>query len=248
MAKLPPMSRPLLTLGAAFAVLASALATEAPNNEDSLHKLRVEKFVMPEFPDFVRSSGNNRGMVTAAIGRDAEGYVTDVLVLSSSNAQLSRSVVDAVRKWKFARPGNLAPMGQQIFPIAKFLFSAKGIAVVSALTGSLASKDRDVDENSPVILPSFADLDTVPKALNHPMPRFTGTLAARVAGGTATVKFFVDEDGKVRVPVVTECTAPELGLAALAAVEQWTFEPPRANGHSTIALETGLFTFGPASN
>jgi TonB family protein len=95
-----------------------------------------------------------------------------------------------------------------------------------------------------VTLPSFADLDTVPNPLNAPKPKFTGAMAARFEGGSAIVKYFVDENGKVHVPIVLECSTPELGLAALAAIEQWTYEPPRVSGRPTVAIATGTVTFG----
>jgi TonB family protein len=239
------MKRPLLILCATLAALAIPLLAEEPNHDTSVQKLRVEKFVMPEFPDYVRLSGNTKGVVTVAIGRDGEGRVTDVLVLDSTHAKLTQSTVAAVQQWKFLLPANPAPVGHEVVPIVRFIFTSKGVSMVSALTGSLASKDREVHENAPVVLPSFADLDSPPKPIIHPMPRFTGALADRVAGGTVTVKFFVDETGRVRVPIVLECSVPELGRAALAAVEQWRFEPPRAAGRETIVLETETFSFGP---
>jgi TonB family protein len=237
------MLRFLLTLYAAIAVLARPLAAEEGNNGSSVQRLRVERFVMPEFPDYVRATADSRGVVTVAIGRDAEGYVTDVLVLDSTHARLTQSVVTAVKEWKFKLPANPQPRGKEFFPVVRFIFGAKGIVVVSALTGSLASKNREAKENAPVILPSFADLDSVPKPVNHPMPSFTGAAAERIAGGMATVKYFVDENGKVRVPIIVDCTSPELGHAVLAAVEQWTFEPPRIAGQPTIALEMESFAF-----
>ena len=237
----------LLLLCFAGLALVAPVRVQAQNNDTSVQKLRLDKFVMPEFPEFVRLSGINKGVVTVAIGRDGEGRVTDVLVLSSTEAQLSQSVTTAVRQWKFALPANPAP-GREIVPIVRFFFTAKGISIVSALTGSLAAKDQGMEENSPVILPSFADLDTPPKPIAHPMPRFAGALADRANGGTVTVRFFVDETGKARVPIVVDCSAPELGLAVLSAVEQWTFEPPRAAGQPTIVLETETVTFGRAKS
>jgi TonB family protein len=242
------MTNPRLLLClAALVALARPLAAEEWSNEKSVQELRLDKFVMPEFPGYVRATENGRGVVTVAIGRDAEGRVNDVLVLDSTHARLSQSVVAAVQEWKFKLPANPPPRGRAIHPIVRFVFGAKGVVVVSALTGSLAAKDRDVKDNAPLILPSFADLDSEPKPLNHPMPRFTGAAAERVAGGTATIKYFVDETGKVRVPIVVDCTSPAVGHAALAAVEQWTFEPPRIAGRPTIALEVGSFTFGTAA-
>jgi TonB family protein len=239
------MKRLLITMCVALAAFTHPVAAQEPNNDKSIQKLRLAKFVMPEFPSYVQLTGNNRGVVTVAIGRNTEGNVTDVLVLDSTHPRLSQSVVEAVSNWKFVYPANPPPTGQEIVPIVRFLFTAKGISIVSALTGSLASKDRDVNENSPVILPSFAELDTLPKPINHPMPRFTGSLAAGAADSSVTVKFFVDETGKVRVPIIVDCSVPELGRAALAAVEQWRYDPPLMGGHATIALEIQTFNFAP---
>lgn len=230
----------LVFLGLCVSVLA-----QPTDNAASIEKLRLTKFVMPEFPEIVRAAGVYRAMVTVAIGRDAEGLVNDVLVLDSSNARLTQATIEAVKQWKFARPANLQPPGKPIVPIVRFFFGSQGVVMVPAGTG-LAGRDRGSDrfENPPILLPSFAELDAMPRPVNAPKPTFTGSLAERIAGGSATVKFFVDETGKVRVPIVLECSSPELGLAALAAIEQWTYEPPRVRGRPTIAIETGTVTFG----
>lgn len=216
------------------------------DNDDTMRKLRLEKFVMPDFPEFLRMTGTNRGVVTVAIGRDAEGYVTDTFVLQSDNSRLSQSVVKAVEQWRFARPSNRPLPGQEIVPVIRFLFSAKGIAIVSATTGTLAGEKDAPRADAPLIMPSFSDLDTMPKPLKQDMPRLSGSLADRVPeGGTATIKFFVDEAGRVRVPIILDCTAPELGQAAVSAVDQWRFEPPKVSGKPTIVRETISLTFTP---
>ena len=136
-----------------LAVAVPGHAQEAAN-ENSVQKLRLAKFVLPEFPEFVLQTGNNRGVVTVAIGRDGEGIVTDVLVLASTHALLSRSVTKAVEQWKFALPANPGPADKPILPIVRFIFTAKGITVVSALTGSLGAKDRDIDIRPPSSCPT----------------------------------------------------------------------------------------------
>jgi TonB family protein len=240
---LPVLRHPFMIVFAGLA-LAAPLPAQPANNASSIAQLRLAKFVMPEFPDSLRLMGTNNGVVTVAVGRDAEGLVNDVLVLDSTEVKLTQAVLEAVRQWKFARPANVQPPGQPIVPIVRFFFGAKGVVMVPT-SGALASRDRGngLRENPPVVLPSFADLDQMPKPIHSPPPKLTGPAAARFDGGTATVKFFVDETGKVRVPIVLECTTPELGLAALAAIEQWTYEPPRVGGRSTIAIETGTITF-----
>ncbi|MBI5766188.1 MAG: energy transducer TonB [Verrucomicrobia bacterium] len=235
--------RPVIVCLSSLALLA-LLPAQPADNDASIEKLRLVNFVMPDFPEMLRASGHHRGVVTVAIGRDAEGLVNDVLVLDSTHTRLTLSTVEAVKRWKFARPANLQPPGRPIVPIVRFFFGTKGVVMVPT-SGGLVGRDRGYDrfDNPPVELPSFADLDAVPKPIHAPRPKFTGSAAGRVEGGSAIVKFFVDETGKVRVPIVLECSTPELGLAALAAIEQWTYEPPRLAGRPTIAIETGTVTF-----
>jgi outer membrane biosynthesis protein TonB len=235
--------RPFIRCLASF-LLVSVLYAQTTDNASSIEKLRLSKFVMPEFPDSLRLMGTSSGVVTVAIGRDAEGFVNDVLVLDSTEVKLTRSTVDAVKQWKFTLPSNVQSPSRPIVPIVRFFFGIKGVIMVPT-SGSLSGRDRGPDrpDNAPVVLPTFADLDQVPKPIKSPPPKFSGTSVTHLDGGTATVKYFVDENGKVRVPIVLECSAPELGLAALAALEQWTYEPPRVAGHPTIAIETSTIRF-----
>ena len=239
-------ARCLLTLLLAGA---SPPAVAAPSrNEDSLRQLRLDRFVLPEFPEFVRITDHARGVVTVAIGRTAEGVVDDVLVLDSTNARLSQAVVDAVKQWRFTRPATQPPPGEKIVPIVRFMFAAGGVSVVSAPTGRFEagakSPAADVRPDAPVILPVLSELDSPPPPLQQPMPVLRGASHGLTAG-SATVKFFVDENGRVRVPIVLEATAPDFGEAALAAVRQWVYEPPRVGDRPTIAIEVKRFEFKP---
>src|SRR5690242_3685252 len=96
-----------LCAGSMFSAGAAAASTRT--NDESFKQLRLEKYVQPEFPEFVRQTGASRGVVTVAIGRNPEGYVDDVLVLDSTHPKLSYAVTTAVQEWRFARPANPAP-------------------------------------------------------------------------------------------------------------------------------------------
>lgn len=228
--------------------LASPSFAAEPNNDDSLRQLRLKNFVMPEFPEFLRMTGTSRGIVTAAIGRDAEGYVTDVFVLSSDNPRLTESVTAAVKQWRFAFPAQRPPPGQEIVPVVRFLFTVKGVSIMSGTAGTMTGEPGGMRLDAPLVMPGFADLDEKPKPLEQVMPRLAGSSVERLKAGSATVKFFVDETGKVRVPVILECTAPDLGQAAITAVEQWRFEPPHIGGRSTIVRETLKLDFAPVAD
>jgi TonB family protein len=224
---------------------AVAARAQSSANARSLQQLRLESYVLPEFPDFVRLTGTARGIVTVAIGRNSEGFVDDVLVLDSTHPRLAHAVETAVLQWRFARPANQALPGAEIVPIVRFIFAASGLSVVSPAAGQLAGRDAaaTLRDDAPVVLPRLADLDAEVKPLRQPMPKLTTRAGAPAATGTARVKFFIDERGRVRVPVVLEATSRELGEAALAAIAQWRYEPPRIAGRPTLALETAEFQF-----
>ena len=234
----------------AFTAAASPAGAQSSDNARSLQQLRLESYVLPEFPDFVRLTGTTRGIVTVAIGRNSEGYVDDVLVLDSTHPRLAHAVEVAVLEWRFARPANQAPAGAEIVPIVRFIFAASGVSVISPSTTQLAGREAALEtrDRAPVVLPGLADLDAEVKPLRQPMPKLTTTNTLPTAAGMVRVKFFIDERGRVRVPVVLAATSRELGEAALAAVAQWRYEPPRVAGRPTIALETQEFQFDPTKS
>jgi outer membrane biosynthesis protein TonB len=50
------------------------------------------------------------------------------------------------------------------------------------------------------------------------------------------VTFYVDEQGKVRVPNVESAAAPQLIPGAIHAVLQWSFKPPVMNGKPVLVF------------
>jgi len=59
-----------------------------------------------------------------------------------------------------------------------------------------------------------------------------------------TVDFYIDEEGKVRVPAVDRDVAEDrLAAAAVSAVEQWRFEPPLRKGHPVLVQVQQDFRF-----
>jgi len=238
------MSRFALPRWFATLALTVRLVAADPTIDEALRQLRLTKFALPQFPELVRLSGDTHGVVVVAIGRDAEGRVTDVLVLNSSNPVLSQSVISAVNEWRFARPAYRATPDKPIIPIVRFIFNSGGVTFVS-VSSQGSGRKPDINNNPPMIFPMVGDLDTSSKPLEQPLPNISGAILDRLPPGTATVKFFVDETGRVRVPIVLESTTPEYADAAVASVEQWRYEPPRLAGRPTIAIETATFNFRP---
>lgn len=68
-----------------------------------------------------------------------------------------------------------------------------------------------------------------PEKTKHVDPVYPEAARAAGASGTVIVEFVVDEAGRVTNPRVLR-SVPQLDEAALAAVRQWLYRPPRPNG------------------
>ncbi len=235
-----PMTR-LLTKGCLMLVgtLAASLSALAVTNDESAEYLKLKNFAVPIYPESAKLEGVTTGIVTAIIAHDSAGNPTDVLVLDSTNAKFTESVRDAVGQWKFLPEANV---GITHAPVVRFYFTTHGVFLIQApgmrspMTGTMAADT--------VKFPTFGSLDAAPKALAQPMPVFPQALRGNVAGGTATVAFYVDEKGNARAPIVTEATNPEFAEAARTAVAQWRYETPLQNGRPVVAMQNWTFRFG----
>lgn len=59
------------------------------------------------------------------------------------------------------------------------------------------------------------------------------------------VTFFVDEQGKVRIPNVESAESPELVANAIRAIQLWTFKPGLVKGKSVVAYAGRAVPFVP---
>ena len=57
------------------------------------------------------------------------------------------------------------------------------------------------------------------------------------------MKFYVDGEGRVRLPQVLAASTPEFGEAAKAAVSQWRYEPLSERGRPIVATDQWEFQF-----
>ena len=62
------------------------------------------------------------------------------------------------------------------------------------------------------------------------------------------MEFYIDPQGRVRIPSVSRETIeanPGLAAAAVTAVSQWQFAPPVSNGKPVLVVASQDFSFRP---
>lgn len=227
----------------AAVVLIAPLCLPGSMNDGIIRELKLTKYVEPDFPDMARLEGLAEGHVALAISRTPDGLPADILLLKATDARLAAAAVEAVRAWRFQPTNDPAELvartvriGFRLSGVVVFPFGKKHIEeVLDAVS--------DIKLREPVRVPRVQSLAQAPKALARPMPVYPATLQSRAIEGSAAVRFYVDEEGRVRLPEVIEASTPEFGEAAVAAVAQWRYEPPRQDGRTIVASDNWAFQF-----
>ena len=236
----------LLAQLCAFAVLAAPLGLLGTENEALAAQLGLTRFVEPVYPDAARLDGFATGHVTVAVSHNARGEPLDILVIEATHPKMAEAAVNAVREWRFTPSDNPADLAAHAMKIG---FKMQGVVVFpfgKNHAEDLSADSRAIKLAEPVKVPRVQALAQQPKALVQPMPAYPAKLATREIEGTAAVRFYVDEEGRVRLPELIEATTPEFAEAALAAVAQWRYEPPQKDGRRIVASD--LWTFKFAAN
>jgi TonB family protein len=230
-------------LCAAVVVLAAPLSPLGAMNEDLVRELKLTKYVEPIFPSMARLEGLCEGHVALAIGRTDAGVPTDILVLEATDARFAAAAVEAAREWRF-KPGNdHADLGVRTVRIG---FRLSGVVILpfgKRRIEELTETISDTKLREPVRVPRVQSLARAPKPLAQRMPAYPVELKSKAIEGHAAVRFYVDEEGRVRLPEVIEATAPEFADAALAAVAHWRYEPPQLGGRNIVASDNWAFQF-----
>lgn len=234
---------PLVARLCAAVVLIAPLSSLGATNEETFKQLGLTQYSEPAFPLGVIADGMAEGHVTLAFGRNAAGEPGDILVLEATHPLLADAAVTAVRSWRFQPSNNPADLRCRTLRIA---FKLQGVVVFplgkDMPLGSV-KEDGGVKPSGPGGVLQVQNLAQAPKALAQPMPAYPAALRSRAVEGTASVRFYVDEAGRVRLPEVTAATTPEFADAVLSAVAQWRYEPPQADGRSIVASDHWAFQF-----
>jgi TonB family protein len=92
---------------------------------------------------------------------------------------------------------------------------------------------------------TLRDLDESPKVIHAVSPRYPAALATEKVAGRVILDFFIDEQGKVRMPALEKTDHEAFVDAAAAALMEWQFAPPTRNGKPVIVQARQVFVFTP---
>ncbi|HKE96243.1 MAG TPA: energy transducer TonB [Povalibacter sp.] len=236
--------KPVLPILVAIASAASAAAEPWDFSAGPPAALpALTRYEAPVFPATLRATPVTDGYATVIFTVREDGHIDDALALEASDPAFADATLDAVSQWRLATAHSTTLPRREMIQ-----FDYRRSGTIASLSHSEASKAAFMA--AAVRVPAIRTLewevlDDTPRRIAGVMPMYPEQLRARPLRGYATVDFVIDSTGNVRVATVTGSTAPEFADAALAAVKQWRFEPPRQDGNSVNVRSVRSFTFGP---
>lgn len=214
---------------------------QRPVDDDNVG-IAIEQVGVLVYPSTMIYDGVDSGEVRAAISVDSDGNLKDCLITAYTMPEFADVVLAALKRWRY-RPAKANGVPTASRSDLLFEFRNKGV-VVQTLPGAMVRRAFfDALDGHYQYRPSqLRDLDRIPTPVH---------VVAPVANSddqfhSVTVEFYIDEQGSVRMAAVPRESAGDVyAAAAVAAVEQWRFEPPLRKGKPVLVLVEQEFNFRP---
>jgi len=232
----------LLALGLVAHVGQAQTLMTSPDHQS----LKILQTVTPAFPMELPEQGYMDGEARIAIAVDETGKLTDWLVVGYTHRRFAEESVNAIKQWGF-EPARLQGKPVSVQTELLISFETSGVVISSSDIGSAVQRytNRMFKYQGSFRPCTMKEIDRIPTPQNAVSPVYGETLAKKGVQGTVTIEFFIDETGALRMPAVLSADYDELASLAVAAVQQWKFEPPTRKGVPVMVRAKQVFHFGP---
>ena len=157
---------------------------------------------------------------------DTKGRVTDAQVVSSRDPLLSEAAIIAVRQWIYE----------------PYIVNGKSKAVAFTVTVTFTLYDETEEKNDNNALTRLESTQR-PRKIKEVKPVYPAAALEKKIAGTVIVEATIDEKGTVKNARMVTSPDPLLTEAAIAAVQQWVYEPYIVNGKAKPVIFTVTVTF-----
>ncbi|MBK1876389.1 energy transducer TonB [Pelagicoccus mobilis] len=221
-------------------------ANAAPMVEFEIHQT-----IEPIYPPYLKNVGYEDGSATLAIVINQFGELEDYLLLEATHIQFGQAVEKVLPKWKFSAPlvnGETAAIASKL----KVNFKrGQGVVYESFGYYSLENKFINMMNRSDFYrIYTLDELDRIPIPTKIEKPLFHTELLEDRDLVTAVFEFYIDTEGRVRIPTLREAddkVDERLLIIAQNAISQWRFEPPQRKGKAVVAKAAQPFHFRPVN-
>lgn len=226
-----------------LAVALIALATRADAAFKSARLLADNP--QPVYPAALMLEGITRGSVVFAVAIDETGRVRDTLLLGYTNMHFVRSTLEVLKDWRF-EPAELDGAPVPVQTELTIDYSLQGAVITANIINHFFFDSfRNLGDNAWQYTPTRPSaLDALPHRVSGAAPAYAINAEKDGVRGRVQVRFYIDENGTVRLPAITTPAHPYLAERAVEAVRTWKFDPPTSHGRPALVVAQQDFEFG----
>lgn len=194
-----------------------------------------------DFPGGAAARSIAQGSATASVLVGADGKTEDILSAQYTDPSFGKALADELKSTRFS-PAKYKNVNIPARMNVSYDFQGN----VSANAMEQAARMGHTNSKDALEPVSEEKLDARLHLIDPVLPRVP--VGYEVPEGKvvkAYVTFYVDSEGKVRVPNVESADAPELVAPAIKAVRLWKFQPPTAGGKPALVFTGRAITFFP---
>lgn len=237
--------RVLLLLPLVGGLATLVLADEGKRvRQRAFEPLRIVRTVQPTYPERLAARFLDRGEARVMIMVDAEGRLADWIVTGYTHALFAKEALDALRQWRFeAARFHGRPIG--VRTELRFIFRNSGGVRIVPSDLEMRLRVRDIRQKEVfwqrVCLAHELDqpLDVIVEVAPMPPDR----LGAVAREGKVVVEYFIDPDGRVRMPLVLSSDDEAFTKSVLLAITEWRYATPTRDGQPVLARVAREFNF-----
>jgi TonB family protein len=224
---------------------ATAVWAQFPSNLPEQVSLKIIQTDEPEFPLTLLNAPVMQGEAWVAINVDNNGKLLECLVTGYSRKAFADTAVAALHRWRF-EPARLNGEPWPSVQELHFEFSRTGVVISMTAVESLSHRmDELIQGRYAYRAYALRELDRIPTPIEVVTP-LAPPLDPKEGKRTVVVDFYIDEEGRVRMPAVKRNEANDVYAAsAMTAVRQWRFEPPLCKGKPVLVHAEQRFNFVP---
>jgi outer membrane biosynthesis protein TonB len=231
----------LVVAGLAFVAAPTVRAAVDPFAEKPLRIIQRNE---APFPQDLLATGVSEGQVHAVLAVDATGKLLDYLVTAYTHRELVRDLVQLIRTWDFEPAMERGvSVGQRVEMV--FTWRSTG-GILSQLPAMMVGASLNRKFQAPLI-PTVCkphELDRKPVVLESVAPLHPGkALSPPQLTGYATIDFYIDPEGRPRMPVPVRASDEAFAITATDALLQWRFEPITSQGRPVSVRMVQEFIF-----
>lgn len=242
-------SRLLLAATILIGSMAALHAVTTENLSRAYTPLTIVRTTELHFPLRLISSYVGHGEARVMIMVDAQGRLADWFVTGYSHPLFVKEVLAELPKWKF-HPAMLQGQPINTRTEVRFSFQINGAVRLIPVDGDMYLRmndygGREVFEQR---MCKVGELDAPLDVVEEVAPMPPDQLGAVSREGKVVVDYFIDERGRVRMPVIVASDDAAFTQSVLLALTDWRYAPPTHSGQPVMTRVWRQFNFRPISS